>query len=314
MVAILVLQWLPLVQAGWSIRDDYDFVSSMNDHGRISFHDFVERLNPFEMELGSVVNRPIYVIVHDLWMLVIGNNLPVWQSAKIFTFGMAMALCIWFFALATDPVAAGFLTFFVGFQSGWADVVPRANAELFGVVGLMIYAIGNLQLVLTPSNVLVSDGKKASTFYVLLVVFGGSIAVASKENFCFTVLVISVALLLFALLLEKRPRLAVAQVVPLAVSLFFCGLIAHGMAGNGGKALYGQTFAPVTIFMSALTRCVTGGVTTLGASRPRNYLYGRFPGDAQSYSPLAGAVRVGIARDCVSKFWLLHRTPDVRTL
>src|SRR5260221_9935172 len=133
--AILVLQWLPLVQAGWSIRDDYDFVSSMNDHGRISFHDFVERLNPFDMELGSVVNRPIYVIVHDLWMLVIGNNLPVWQSAKIFTFSMAMALCIWFFALATDPVAAVFLTFFVGFQSGWADVVPRANAELFGVVG-----------------------------------------------------------------------------------------------------------------------------------------------------------------------------------
>jgi hypothetical protein len=260
-VLILVLQWLPLVEAGWSIRDDYDFVASMNDHGRVSFHDFLERINPLEMDLGGVVNRPVYDIVHAFWMLIIGNNPPVWQSAKIFVFGVMVALLVYFFGLAMDLPAAMILTCFVGFQPAWADVLPRANAELFGMVGLLVYAIGNLQLLRTPKNVAAGDGKKIWRIHLSLVALGGSVAVASKENFCFIILASSGCLLFFSLFLEKKPRLAISQAVPLAMALIFCGFIVHGMASNGGKALYGQTFEPPTILITGFTRCLSTGIT-----------------------------------------------------
>lgn len=259
---ISMVQWLPLVQASWSIRDDYDFVAAMTDHGRLSLHDFIGRLSAEQLGLGTEVNRPVYEIVHDVWMLIIGNNLPVWQSAKIFTFGIVIALFFLFFALATDPVAAILLTSFVGFQSAWADVVPRANSELFGVLGLLVYAIGNLKLVGSLNGSADISDRKPSPIHLLLVAFGGTMAVASKENFCFTVLASSICLLAFGLFLKKKPRLALAQVVPLAVALIFCGLIAYGMGQNGGKALYGQTFQPVTILLSGLGRCVTGGAAS----------------------------------------------------
>jgi hypothetical protein len=259
-VIILVLQWLPVIQASWSIRDDYDFVAAMNDHGRLSFHDFFQRMSPQGLALGTEVNRPVYEIVHDSWMLLIGNNLPLWQSAKIVTFGIVIALFFWFFASATDLVAAIVLTCFVGFQPAWADVVPRANSELFAVLGLVIYAIGNLYLLRTPTDSVLGSGKKSSRMHLLLVAFGGTIAVASKENFCFTILASSACLLLFSWLLEKKPLLAVAQLVPLLMALIFCGLIVYGMKANGGKALYGQTFEPLTIFVTGLTRCLTGGI------------------------------------------------------
>jgi hypothetical protein len=257
---ILVLQWLPMVQANWSIRDDYDFVAAMNDHGRLSFHDFLERITPKGMGLGSEVNRPVYEFVHDSWMLLIGNNLPLWQSAKIVTFGMVIALFVYFFALATDLMAAIILTCFVGFQSAWADVVPRANAELFGVLGLVIYAIGNLQLLRTPRDALSGSGRKSSWMHLLLVAVGGCIAVASKENFCFTIMASSACLLLFSLFLDKKPLVAAAQIFPLLMAFIFCGLIAYGMKANGGKALYGQTFEPLSILATGLTRCLSGGI------------------------------------------------------
>ena len=261
-VAILVLQWLPVIQASWSIRDDYDIVAAMNDHGRLSFHDFFQRMSPQGLALGTEVNRPVYEIVHNSWMLLIGNNLPLWQSAKIVTFGIVIALFFWFFVSATDLVAAIVLTCFVGFQPAWADVVPRAQSELFAVPGLVIYAIGNLYLLRTPTDSMLGSGKKSSRMHLLLVAFGGTIAIASKENFCFTILASSACLLLFSLLLEKKPLLAVAQVVPLLMAFIFFGLIVYGMKANGGKALYGQTFEPLTIFVTGLTRCLTGGINS----------------------------------------------------
>src|SRR5260221_1401133 len=123
-VIILVLQWLPLIEASWSIRDDYDFVASMNDHGRLSFHDFFQRMSPEGLALGTEVNRPVYEIVHGSWMLLIGNNLPLWQSAKIVTFGIVIALFFWFFASPTGLDAAIELTLFIRFQAAYGAVVP----------------------------------------------------------------------------------------------------------------------------------------------------------------------------------------------
>src|SRR5258708_26193929 len=85
-VIILVLQWLPLIQATWSIRDDYVFVASMNDHGRLSFHDFFQRMSPEGLALVTALNLPVYEIVHASWMFLISHYPPLLHTHSTPTF------------------------------------------------------------------------------------------------------------------------------------------------------------------------------------------------------------------------------------
>ena len=124
-VILSACQWLPLVRADWSIRDDYAFVAMMTDHGSMSFHDFLDQLSPENISLGTVANRPTYYFVHYLWMLLIGNQLPVWQLAKVVAYGLTIGFCAVFFALQTDLIAATLLTALIAFQPGWADEAWR---------------------------------------------------------------------------------------------------------------------------------------------------------------------------------------------
>lgn len=256
---IVSLQWLPLAGAKWSIRDDYRFVKLMGVQGRIGWQTFLEQLIPPDVPLGSTVNRPIYYMVHSFWMLVIGNDLVLWQTAKILTFLVVVALFFLFVRMWADLFPATVLTIFFGFQSGWEDVVPRANSELFALLGLVLYAIGNSYILRDFSQKEATQIRNKSAAPILLVGTGGVIAIASKENFCFSVLVTSGCLFMWALLLTRKSRLAIAQVIPLMTGMIFSLLILHGIKQNNGQALYGQTFDLSAIIQSAFRGLVLGG-------------------------------------------------------
>lgn len=260
-VALLICsawQWLPVVQARWSIRDDYRFVKLMGQTGRISLPDFIEQLNPPDWHLGSSVNRPVYYVVHDIWMLLIGNHLHVWQSAKICTFLITISLLFVFFSRATDLVSSLFLTSFAAFHPAWSDVVPRANAELFAMLGVALYLIGNLEQLTRGRTSDDVTGESQASRCFFLVAIGGLIAVASKENFCFTILFCSLCLSAFVLFRGGNHSLASSQIVPILAAVVFTGLIAHGIISQGGHALYGETFDLQAISTTAFSRLTRG--------------------------------------------------------
>lgn len=257
---IVSLQWIPLTGAKWSIIDDYRFVKLMGPQGRIGFQTFLEQLIPPDWPLGGVVNRPIYYMVHSFWMLVIGNNLVLWQVAKILTFLVVVSLFFIFVRMWADYFPATVLALFFGLQPGWQDVVPRANAELFALFGLVLYAIGNSHILLDLPKRTAIENRSRSVGPILLVGLGGVIAIASKENFCFSIFVISGCLFIWAFFLTKMFRLAIAQVVPLMTGVAFSLLILHGIKQNNGQALYGQTFDLPAIIQSALNGFFFGGI------------------------------------------------------
>ncbi len=223
--------------------------------------DFWQQLNPPDQALGGLVNRPIYFIVHDVWMLVIGKNLIPWQSAKVLTFGAEIGLFFLFFVLSTDLTAAVILGCFVAFQPDWGDIVALANSELFALFGLVLYAIGNLGFLQNRGASSRQQSQPKNLTNYLLVAIGGIVAVASKENFCFTILFTSVCFLAFSIVVSRKFELAWAQLVPIGTAMVFCGLIIHGIRENAGQALYGQTFDLFAICTTACARFVTGGAS-----------------------------------------------------
>jgi uncharacterized membrane protein YidH (DUF202 family) len=254
------LQWLPLIESKWSIRNDHDFVQFMAT-GRISWAVFVQQLNPPEVALGGLVNRPVYYIVHDVWMLVIGNNLPIWQGAKIMEFAVTVFLFFVFFRLWIETVPATALFLYVSTLPHWGDVVPLANAELFAVFGVVVYLIGNSLILLDETPRSVETPQKRTFLPQCLVAVGAVIAVGSKENFCFCILVSAVCLSLFGLVLGKKPQLAVAQAVPFLSACVLSYLIFSGIRSNQGYALYNQTFDLLAICGASLRGFVLGGVS-----------------------------------------------------
>ena len=236
------LQWLPLLHAKWSIRDDYRFVKLMGSSGRISFSDFVEQLFPPDVPLGGTVNRPCYYLVHDFWMLLIGNNLLFWQSAKVLTYFAVVFLFFLLLRIWVDAFSATALWLFISLQPTWWDIIPRANAELFALFGLALYGIGNSLLLRSAFSSPPEVHTKQTLSGQFLAGFGGVIAVISKENFCFSILAISACAFLFASLAIRRRELAVAQVVPFLVAVIFSCLVIYGIVKNHGHGLYGQTF------------------------------------------------------------------------
>jgi hypothetical protein len=236
------LQWLPLLHAKWSIRDDYRFVKLMGSNGRISFPDFVEQLFPPDVPLGGTVNRPCYYLVHDCWMLLIGNNLLFWQSTKILTYFAVVFLFFLLLRIWVDVFSATALWLFVSLQPTWWDIVPRANSELFALFGLALYGIGNSLLLRSTFSSAPEARPKQTLSGQFLAGLGGVIAVISKENFCFSILAISASVFLFANLAIRRRELALAQLVPFLVAVIFSCLVIYGMIKNHGHALYGQSF------------------------------------------------------------------------
>jgi hypothetical protein len=236
------LQWLPLLHAKWSIRDDYRFVKLMGSNGRISFPDFVEQLFPPDVPLGGIVNRPCYYLVHDCWMLLIGNNLLFWQSAKVLTYFAVVFLFFLLLRIWVDVFSATALWLFIILQPTWWDIVPRAHSELFALLGLALYGIGNSLLLRSTLSSSPEVHTKQTLSGQLLAGLGGVIAVISKENFCFSILAISVSVFLFASVIMGRRDLAIAQLVPFLIAVTFSCLIVYGMIKNHGHALYGQTF------------------------------------------------------------------------
>jgi hypothetical protein len=236
------LQWLPLLHAKWSIRDDYRFVKLMGPSGRISFSDFSKQLFPPDVPLGGAVNRPCYYLVHDCWMLLIGNNLLFWQSAKVLTYFGVVFLFFLLLRIWVDVFSATALWLFISLQPTWWDIVPRANSELFALFGLALYGIGNSLLLGSAFSGLSEIHTKQTLFAQCLSALGGVIAVTSKENFCFSILAISACAFLFASLVIRQRELALAQLLPFLVAVVFSCLVVHGMIKNHGHALYGQTF------------------------------------------------------------------------
>jgi hypothetical protein len=236
------LQWLPLVHAKWSIRDDYRFVKLMGSNGLIGSQDFVEQLFPPDVPLGGTVNRPCYYLVHDCWMLLIGNNLLFWQSAKVLTYFAVVFLFFLLLRIWVDVFSATALWLFISLQPTWWDIVPRANSELFALFGLALYGIGNSLLLRSTFSSPPEVHPKQTLSGQFLAGLGGVIAVISKENFCFSILAISASVFLFASLAIRRRELALAQLVPFLVAVIFSCLVIYGMIKNHGHALYGQTF------------------------------------------------------------------------
>src|SRR5258708_12709796 len=93
--------------------DDCRFVKLMGSSGRISFPDFLEQLFPPDVPLGGTVNRPCYYLVHDCCMLLIGNNLLFWQSAKVLTYFAVVFLFFFLFLICLPPFSSPALLFFL---------------------------------------------------------------------------------------------------------------------------------------------------------------------------------------------------------
>src|SRR5258708_31053360 len=176
-------------------------------------------------------------------MLLIGNNLLFWQSAKVLTYFAVVFLFFLLLRIWVDAFSATALWLFISLQPTWWDIVPRANSELFALFGLALYGIGNsLLLRSTFSSLPEGHHPKQILSGQFLAGLGGVIAVISKENFCFSILAISASVFLFASLAIRRRELAFAQVVPFLVAFIFSCLVIYGIVKNHGHALYGQTF------------------------------------------------------------------------
>jgi hypothetical protein len=255
---IACVQWLPLINAKWSIRDDHRFVKLMGDKTRVDFHTFLEQINPPDAQLGSVVNRPVYYTVHASWMFILGNNVRSWQIAKIVVFGMVVTLSFLFLYCWVGLTAASILSIFIATLPAWEDVVPRANSELFGIAGLMLYFMGISFLLQERETSGEGLLRSRSVLSLVLVGLGAGLGVGSKENLCFTILFISFCFIGWSLLIRNR-KLLLAQLVPVALGATITFFIFEGISRNSGRALYGQTFDPWRIAHAALADFFTGG-------------------------------------------------------
>lgn len=250
-------QWLPLLNAKWSIRDDYRFVRLLGNKARIDFPTFLEQINPPDWHLGSARNTPVYYAVHASWMLVLGNNVRLWQVAKIVLFGIVLTLSFLVLNCWIGLWPSTLLSIYIGTLAAWEDVVPRANSELFGIAGLMLYLLGISFILQNPEIASEKSSKRYGLVPLLLAGLGAAGAVGSKENLCFTVLFLSICFIFWSLLTGHRALLT-AQLMPIVLGLTIAYFIWFGISHNGGKSVYGQTFDLSRIARAALSQFYTG--------------------------------------------------------
>jgi hypothetical protein len=254
-------QWLPLVNAKWSIRDDHRFVRLMGNKSRIDFPTFLEQVNPPDARLGSLVNRPVYYAVHASWMLIFGNNVRLWQVAKLIVFDTVLIFSLFFLNCWVGRWASLSFTIFIATLPAWEDVVPRANSEIFGLAGLMLYLTGLSCLLRRPTSTDRRLRIYKDVLLLLLVALGSAIAVGSKENFCFSLLFLSCCLVGW-FSLQRNRVLILAQLPSIAFGATIAYFIWHGISQNGGRALYGETFNLPQIGWWAFKGFLIGGFTS----------------------------------------------------
>ena len=121
-------------------------------------------------------------------MFLFGNNVMAWQISKILIYGFAIILlCLLFFNLWLNPPLAVAFSLYLASLSGWEDIVPRANAELFAVLGLSLYLFGISLLLRRERSELGSAARQTLIRLVAVIstALGSIVAVGSRRELLF---------------------------------------------------------------------------------------------------------------------------------
>jgi hypothetical protein len=241
--AITWYLWGPLAHAYWWIIDDYRWVELMASHGRITFTEMLAQFNPPDWHLGSAVNRPTYYVVHAVWCFVFGNNCLLWYLARIACFYVAAA-AFWYAASGQlGVVLAGLLTFGLAVQPFWVDVVPKSVSETFSSSGSAIFLVG-LSLLLENGKLTWRKqlGRRREMVAAGCIVFGGLMAIGSKENFTVLVFIAAACSLILFFIVNKSKIIMASYSIILCWGVILLYYIYRG-ALSTGVDLYGVSIS-----------------------------------------------------------------------
>jgi len=168
--------WLPLLDAKWSIIDDHEIVATIGIGDRLPFLEIPAALGKTEIGTAGVMTRfrPSYYSLRFLEAATWGKQPHIWYAARV-----VIAV---FFALVLTGVCLriggpiltfGFLLFEFS-RPYWSDIFARLGpAETYAVFGLCLIMLGFI----------VATKKGWSTLPCIAIAVGIVIAAGSKENF-----------------------------------------------------------------------------------------------------------------------------------
>ncbi len=168
--------WLPLLDANWSIIDDHEIVAIIGLRDRLPISEIPAALG--KTEIGnpgiSVRFRPSYFSLRFLEAAIWGKQPHIWYAARIaISILFALVLTSVCLRLGGPILTFGFLVFELS-RPYWSDIFARLGpAETYALFGLCLIVLGFIA----------AARRGWSTLPCIAIAVGVVIAAGSKENF-----------------------------------------------------------------------------------------------------------------------------------
>jgi hypothetical protein len=242
-----LFNWLPLVDAEWSVIDDHEIVHLIGQRDRLPLLEIPSALGTTEVADArrTMRFRPSYFSVRFLEAAAWGKHPQIWYSARI-AIAVLFALAL---TLVCLNVGGPFLTFgFLVFEfsrSYWSDIFARLGpAETYAAFALSLIALG-----------MIAGTKKGwNAFSAGAVAIGIIIAAGSKENFL--LLGALPIWLIFSRSAKLSPGLKAMFLVVLAYLVWIVVTIISAVLSSGHDVYANPTSigSRLGLFSSLLTR------------------------------------------------------------
>ena len=168
--------WLPLLDARWSIIDDHEIVAAIGIGDRLPFSEIPVALGKTEVGNAGIATRfrPSYYSLRFLEAATWGKQPQMWYAARIvIAVFFAVVLAGAGLRLSGAIPTFGFL-FFELSRPYWVDIFARLGpAETYAVFGVSLIMLGFI----------VSTKKGWRALPCFFVALGIVVAAGSKENF-----------------------------------------------------------------------------------------------------------------------------------
>lgn len=168
--------WLPLLDAKWSIIDDHEIVSTIGIRDRLPLSEIPAALGRTEIGNPGIATRfrPSYYSLRFLEAATWGKQPHIWYAARI-TIAVFFALVLTAVCLRLGgPILTFGFLFFELSRPYWSDIFARLGpAETYAVFGVSLIMMGFI----------VATKKGWRALPCIFVALGVVIAAGSKENF-----------------------------------------------------------------------------------------------------------------------------------
>ena len=164
------------LDAKWSIIDDHEIAYYLGSDNKIFLNELPVLISGSEAGgFGNTLRfRPIYSILRITESALWQNNPQFWYLTRqsiliVFLFSLS-----YIFANFMGTIPAIIFSLFVMTGAYWSDIWTRLGpSETYVVLGISLYALGLFKIL---------EQRSKSVFTWLVLLFGGLIAIGSKEN------------------------------------------------------------------------------------------------------------------------------------